>query len=659
MKRLWRYGKVNIVLLLLLAAVSVAACFRFPVSWAFAVSAASFAIAVLCITVSLLNLGKRQKKILTEVSKKLSSAESVALTELKIPVLILSAGETVWYNNAMSESLPSVESYIGKNISQLIGDKCSAELAASGVSEFVNNKHIFKIYASSVINASGNFTVCYLVDVTTEIRYRYKYEQSRPVVAIVAIDNLDELSYIKDSELSAFKSAVQTEIEKWVADSSAIVRRMTGDRYLMIFEERTYNHLIENKFDILESVKQIKSGDIATTLSIGVGRGGSNMSECEELAKQALDMALGRGGDQAAIKMPNNEFKFFGGVNASVQKRTRVRARLIASSLKELIDGSDRVILMGHSFSDLDSLGSCYALYSTVKQLGREAHLIIDRKKTMASSLLQRIETIDENFEVTDPKKLIPYITASTLLIILDTHRAAVLENKELFEACKNVVVIDHHRRSVDYINNAVIFYNEPAASSACEMVTELIQYINPKSLRQLQADALLSGIMLDTKNYVLRTGVRTFEASAFLRERGADPVVVKKLFSESMQCFKMRSQIVASAAVYGKYAIARADIGDDENVRMIAAQAADELLSINDISASFVMCKTGDCINISARSFGVVNVQVIMELLGGGGHRTMAACQIDTTDFSVAQNALTDAIKEFEEMQNTSNKKG
>lgn len=256
MRRLWRYGKVNIILLVLLAAVSATACFRLSVSWAFAVSAAALVIAVFCVTVSILNLGKRQKKILTEVSKKLSSAESVALTELKIPVLILSAGETVWYNNAMSESLPSVESYIGKDISQLIGDKCSEELSSTGVSEFVNNKHIFKIYSSSVINASGNFTVCYLVDVTTEIRYRYKYEQSRPVVAIVAIDNLDELSYVKDSELSAFKSSVQTEIEKWVADSSAIVRRMTGDRYLMIFEEKPITTLLKTSLISLKALSK-------------------------------------------------------------------------------------------------------------------------------------------------------------------------------------------------------------------------------------------------------------------------------------------------------------------------------------------------------------------------------------------------------------------
>ena len=491
--------------------------------------------------------------------------------------------------------------------------------------------------------------IYYLFDITALRKIAHEFAETRPVVALVAIDNVDEITKnARDSEIASFRGSVQQRIEKWFSHINGVCRKLSGDRYMLVLEERSYQKLSQEGFTVLNSVRELKFGDSSATLSIGVGQGGGSLAECEDMAKQALDMALGRGGDQAVVKMSNNEYKFYGGVSGALEKHNKVRARIISNTLKSLILSSSNVILMGHRFADLDSLGSCIAMSGAVSALGRQSYIVMDKEKTMAKSLIERAAVLGVQCNIVSGSEVMPMIDKETLLIVTDVHRPSFLDSPEIYEHCNNVVVIDHHRKSIDFINDAVIFYHETAVSSTCEMITEMLQYMCPKAVGQFEAEALLSGIMLDSRNFVLNTGVRTFEASAFLRNRGADPVTVKKLFAGSMETYKRRAEIVSSAELYDvDCAIAiNTDVGADS--RLASAQAADELLGISGVLGSFVISRYGSEFNISARSFGSMNVQIIMETLGGGGHRTMAACQLSVDSFEDAVLQLKHAIDTY-----------
>ena len=409
--------------------------------------------------------------------------------------------------------------------------------------------------------------------------------------------------------------------------------------------------MISDKFEILDRVRSISSeGKMQATLSIGIGRGGSGLDDSYNMAKQALDMCLGRGGDQAAVKTANG-FDFYGGVSKGVEKRTKVKARIVASALSELIDGCDNVVLMGHRFADLDAIGSCVALATAVRKMGKMSYIAVDEKFNLSKPLIDLLKQRGFDDYFYNPSEVLSVLTKKTLLIVTDTHIKTMLESSEIYDACKAVVVIDHHRKMVGHIDNAVIFYHEQYASSASEMVSELVQYMNKgNTIEQNEAESLLAGIMLDTKNFVMKTGVRTFEAAAYLRKKGADTVQVKKLFADSMESYQRKSQLVSSAKLFQKCAIAVCENADFEDVRIVAAQAADELLSIKNVDASFVMYETKDEVSISGRSMGAVNVQLILEKIGGGGHLTMAGAQIKDVTISQAKEMLFDSINEYYE---------
>ena len=362
-------------------------------------------------------------------------------------------------------------------------------------------------------------------------------------------------------------------------------------------------------------------------------------------------MALGRGGDQAVVKTDNG-YRFFGGVSNGVEKRSRSKTRIIANALQDLIINSDRIFIMGHRFGDLDSVGASCGLAGAVQLLGKEVYIAVDSKKNLASNLIDMVNEATDNRLFISPADAADMIENDDMLIIVDTHNKDYIESVSLYEKARSVVVIDHHRKTVNFIDNAVIFHHEPYASSASEMVTELIQYFDYHSdekIAAFYAEALLAGIMLDTKNFVMRTGVRTFEAAAFLKKVGADTIEVKHLFSNSIDSYRRKTQIVASAKIHNNCAIAAADFESDD-IRLVAPQAADELLNITDVDASFVIYKTSNTVNISARSLGSVNVQLIMEQLGGGGHQTMAAVQLKDTTIKDAARALILTIDEFQE---------
>ena len=648
MKKVWSIGRIFYVLLIMFAVLS--AAIYFAPKYAFSISLAVLGLGLIVVVLSLLGLHKNIGKIIAGVSKGLSKAQSKALSELKIPVLITTElGEIVWYNPAFESGVPDASAMVGKDMESVFGSAFMNDIRSTSSAEIHFEDHIFSVTDSLVETDGAELKIYYLFDITELHNIKEEYIETRPVVAVVAVDNIDEITKnARDSEIASFRGEIQRRIEKWFTKVSGVCRKLSGDRYLVVMEERNYQNLSHDGFSVLDSVRELKFQDSSATLSIGVGLGGETLANCEELANQALEMALGRGGDQVVVKMTNNEYKFYGGLSGAIEKHNKVRARIISTNLKNLIKSSSNVLLMGHRFADLDSFGSCVALASAARFLGKEAYIVMDKEKTMASSLLKRAEALESDINVLSGDEALDYMDEQTLLIITDVHRASFLDAQAVYDHCNNVVVIDHHRKAVDYIDDAVLFYHETAVSSTCEMVAEMLQYMCPKSVGQLEAEALLSGIMLDSRNFVLNTGVRTFEASAFLRNRGADPVTVKKLFSGSMDAYKLRAEIVSSAILYDTDCAIAINDKVDSNTRMASAQAADELLGISGVLGSFVICRYGSEINISARSLGGMNVQLIMEKLGGGGHRTMAACQLEVDSFEQAVAKLKEAIDQY-----------
>ncbi len=573
---------------------------------------------------------------------------SPALERFNLPVIYVSdSDEILWYNKKFELHIKSNDCY-GKNIYDFLGINRES-FSDSGTAEIKFNGKEFSVYSTSVRTDAASVKIFYLVENTNLKRAAREYLAARPVVMIIATDNFSEvMRNCKDSEKTSFRSAIHKEIETWLSDINCIsINR--NDKYVFVLtDERSLNKLTTGKFNILDSVRKLKINNYGgVTLSIGVGRGGKDLSECEYYCRQGLEMAQSRGGDQVAIKSSGNDYKFFGGISAVVERRSTIRARVLSSAIFEMIGAASNVLLMGHKYSDLDCLGSAYALSKVSTALGKQSYIVFDKDKTMAAALYKRIAAEDKKCLFAYGNDLDGIIDDKTLLIVLDTHRAGFLESQEVYSRCRNVIVIDHHRKAVDAIDNAVIFYHETSASSTCEMTAELIQYMASYNPDELVADALLAGIMLDTKNLCLHTGVRTFEASAYLRRCGADPVKVKGLFSDSFSTYSRKSSIVSKAELYGNCAISFDDIEDDIT-RIATSQAADELLNLEKVKASFVMCKITDGINISARSYGEINVQLIMETLGGGGHRNMAACQVASNDFTETAELLKKAIDSY-----------
>ncbi|MFR6184030.1 MAG: DHH family phosphoesterase, partial [Acutalibacteraceae bacterium] len=490
--------------------------------------------------------------------------------------------------------------------------------------------------------------VLYYIDDTQLKKQAEEYQSSRPAVLLVAMDSLDEIAHgLRDSEKAALTGGVEKIIETWSSQFDCVMRKYANSRYMMVVEERALQTMMQQRFNVLDSVRAYTyEGLTGVTLSIGVGRGDS-LRECEDAARQALDMALGRGGDQAAVNT-HGQFTFFGGVSQSVEKQTKVRTRIVASAIAELFEGSDTILIMGHRFADLDALGAAVGVWSAAHFFKKPAYIVMSRGKSLAKALVSQLDESGMRDFIMEPGDALQLLSKRTLLVVVDTHRPDFVEYPPLLEKVKTVIVIDHHRKTVNFIDNAVIFYHEPTASSASEMVTELLPYMSNKPfIDKLQAEALLAGIMLDTRDFVLRTGVHTFEAAAYLRGRGADTVRVKQLFSNSMEDHQLRNAITSNFDTYRGCAIAIADI-ESEDLRIIASQAADEMLNISGIQSSYVLYRTGDIVNISARSMGAMNVQLIMEMLGGGGHQTMAAAQLSNISVSDAKVRLLQVIDQF-----------
>ena len=577
------------------------------------------------------------------------------MEEFPFPISVIDeTGKIMWCNELFNTRLISSNYMEDDNIEQFIPGIDLSELSSLDIIVTEYNGKKFTIYPSKINSDNCELFCLFFVDDTVLKNTAEEYELSKPTVLHVVIDNIEEVSQnYKDSEVAVINGGLERIIESWIAKFPCIMRKVGNGKFFIVAEERGLQEMIEERFKVLDEIRSFLYADkiIGVTLSMGVGRGNS-MLECDESARQSLDMAQSRGGDQVAIKTKGS-YEFFGGISSGVQKRTSTKTRIIASALAELLDSCENVLVMGHCYSDLDSIGAAVGIYSAATTAGKSAKVVLYREKTLADSIIKHIEDRGMGDIFVEPEQAMELITKKTLLVVVDTHRADFLEYRPIYDAIDTVVVIDHHRKTVDYIDNAVIFYNEPAASSASEMVTEILQYITTKTpLAQTPAEALLAGIMLDTRNFVLRTGVRSFEAAAFLRGRGADTLTVKQLFANSMDNYKQRNAIIANSTKYKNCALAIAPDGI-EDIRIVASQVADELLNISGIKSSYVLFRSSDGVNISARSMGEMNVQVIMEKLGGGGHQTMSAAQLKGATMEEAFAKLKEALDIFFENTN------
>lgn len=492
----------------------------------------------------------------------------------------------------------------------------------------------------------------YWMDVTDTEEMRRTLELTRPVVAILMVDNYEDLmKATPEGKRSAVRAMLEEKLSQWSAGSEGMMLKYDRDRYLFVFEEKSFSDFAAKRFDVLDAVREVVAGEgVAATLSIGVGRDADSFETLFKNASVALEMALSRGGDQAVVKDKLN-FEFYGGRSKATEKRTKVKSRVMANALAELIDEAKQVYVMGHSYADMDALGAAAGVCAIVRKRGKKCRIVIDTENNAAHPMLRRLQALPEYqgaFLGGDDAFL--RVQPETLLVVVDTNRPGSVESEPLLDACNRVAVIDHHRRGSSYIDKMALNYHEPYASSASELVTELLQYlIEPGDLLKAESEALLAGIVLDTKNFTNRTGGRTFEAAAYLRRAGADTADVQRMFQSDLQSMISRYDIIRRAELYhGDIAIAALD---QECDRVIAAKAADEMLTLQGVRASFVLYRKDDGIYISARSLGEINVQVLVETLGGGGNSTTAGGQCSGMTVAEAKTTLLRAIdKYFEE---------
>lgn len=646
-KRFWPITPMLLVLLVVMAvmtAITLLIGDHGKLFWVLLVITVTSAIAVLLLNDSVY---RDVSTFLRGMTSELSPQRSSALDKLGTPVAVLGRkGEVVWYNRAFSDQLLAGGEYNGGAIHRINKD-FNIEAMREGKSFRLKwDRNWYDCVPVPMQIASGQGSLVYFHNITELKRTEEKYEASRPTVMIIVFDNEEELLKARESERVRVFSEVDAIINAWADKSAGICWANVRDKSLIIIEEKEAKRLIDERFSILEAAKQISvEGGTPVTLSIGVGRAGTSIEECEAWALQALDMALGRGGDQAVVRSAEG-YSFFGGVSKSSERQSKVRIRMLGASLANMIESCGNCLVMGHRFSDLDAIGSAIGVQAIAKALGKQAYIVTDEETTLATELISYYKKNGSDCFI-DPAHALDIMREDTLLIVVDTHSPNFVESRAVLDRAANIVVIDHHRMMVDHIDNAAIMIQESYASSASEIVSELASNMCERAIGRSEAEGMLAGIMLDTKNFVLRTGVRTFEASAFLKRRGADTVEVKRLFSENFDTYVEKSRLVSNTFFYKNTAISIADDGID-NIRIISSQAADDMLTISGVNASFVLFESDGMINISARSLGKINVQLITEQLGGGGHLTMAGAQLRDVTIDEAVERLKQVIDQM-----------
>ena len=601
-------------------------------------------------------------KEIVEFSSNYSQVQRQLLYELSIPYCLLdNKGNILWMNASMQASI-NRKNDLNKNISTII-----PELSANVFRNFEDFKEIrvafndrdyrveMKRISADIITQGVNIlakdynsslVAMYMFDETDINQYIQKIRDERFVVGLVYIDNYeDALESVDDVRRSLFVGLVDKRVNKYFSAGAAIIRKLEKDKYLVVFRYKFLEKLLADKFSLVEDIKSVKVGNEKTlTLSIAIGTGAADYARNYDIAKAAMDLALGRGGDQAVIK-DGEKIYYYGGKSQQMEKNTRVKVRVKAHALRQILEANDNVLIMGHNLPDIDSFGSALGIYIIAKKFGKEAHIVFGEISSSVRPFMNRFidkeEYPDDMFIKKEEAE--NYLTASTVVIVVDVNRPQRTECPQLLDKCKTIIVFDHHRRSSDTITGAVLSYVDPYASSACEMVTEMIQYVDDGiKLKAFEADALYAGISIDTDGFNSKSGPRTFEAAAFLRRHGADVTRVRKMLRNDMNEYKAIASAVSKSEVYkSAFAITVFDGEGLESPTIGGAKAANQLLDISGIKASFVITQYEDKLYISARSIYEVNVQLVMEKLGGGGHMSIAGAQLTNCTIQQAVNTI------------------
>ena len=591
---------------------------------------------------------KRRQGVLQYIDSVTGSVDTASKSTLinsPLPTLVFrpDTGEIIWSNESFLQLAGVREHLFEMRLSEAVPD-FQVQWLLSGKQESPErvelNNHRFRVYGSLVRSRNRTgvqslVATTYWVETTEADHLREVYEASRPVAAILMLDNYEDLmKACEDTQRSAVLAQIDEKLQTWANAGQGILLKTDRNHYLFLFEEQYFQHFVDEKFSILDTVRAIRVAEnIHPTLSIGIGKDSPSIPELYKNAKLSLEMALSRGGDQAVVRN-QVDFAFYGGRTKATEKRTKVKSRVMANAFRELIADAGEVYIMGHSFADMDAVGAAAGICCVARKRGKQARIVIDREHTAAETLVARLDALPEYSGVfLTPAEAFLQMRADTLLVVVDTNRPDMVENPQLLESCNRVAVIDHHRRAATYIENAAFNFHEPYASSASELVTELLQYlVEPTDLLREEAGALLAGIVLDTKHFTQRTGGRTFEAAAFLRRSGADTAEVQRLFQGDLKDMVTKYDIIRRAEMY-RSNIAVSVVEEPGVDRVAAAQAADDLLTLKGVQASFVIYAAEGAVLMSARSLGEINVQVILEALGGGGNSTTAGARIEDTD--------------------------
>ncbi len=571
-----------------------------------------------------------------------------AAVDLPFPVMLLdNDGRPIFFNDA----------FVARVAEDLTSDELKTLISAldpgkdpSGSVVAVRSRR----YSCLISEIDRGARAVYFIDEDELLRIKDEYESSRAVVMSVSLDTLDrDTSALSHDDYSEILSALERLISGWFGEYGCLIRKYNDSRFVCVAEYKNYLRMAQTKFEILDKVKTFSLGDRRIDASLSVGAAmGKDIAESEKDARLALRMARGRGGDQVAVRF-GDDYEFIGGVSAQSESVGASKARLVLSALGELILASPNVVVMGHTASDFDCIGAAVGLHALCAAMNVPCRIVFDRHTSLSMPLYESFIGRQDQLFV-DFNTALTQISDNTLLIITDNQRVSTLDCREIYERSRRAVIIDHHRMTVDHIENTELFYHEPSCSSTCEMVTELIKLSSvPVSLDTFQSNALLAGIILDTKNFTLRSGPKTFEAAAFLKACGADTVAVKKMFSYSPDQLSKIYSIISSASFFGSYAVAVTDLVD-KNIRLLCSTAADDMLGISGVDASFVIYETDGGCSVSARSWGKVNVQLIMEHLGGGGHQNMAAAFLKDCNIAEGKQKLNTAIDKYEMAQIT-----
>lgn len=606
------------------------------------------------------NKNEENLKNLENLNERFDSLTKQAIFDMPFPLVVTDEkAKILWYNTPFI-NLFNESSVLEGDLENLIGDIDIANILNSEGQRTIPvevNKRFFNIYTNIVENKSekgeGKSVLFYLVDNTAYQNLKDKYTDEFAIVAKVEVDNFDEAISSAPSEIRPLLIAeIDSTISQYFEEYDALVRKSDEDLYLVVMNFKSLRAIKEKRFDILDDLRDLNKGNsIPITLSIGVSSYGLNFKDAYIESDSSLDLALGRGGDQAVVKVDDN-YEFFGGKSKAMEKRNKVKARVIGEALKQLIDRSENVYIMGHKNPDMDAIGAAIGCLRATLNRNKEGFIVLENSNPSIDNLIDRMKEEEAEIyeKVISRETAINRIKHSSLLVLVDNHKPSFTECPELLDKTNQIVVIDHHRRGKEFVDNPVLQYVEPYASSTCELITEMLTYMsNDLNLTHFEADALMSGIVVDTKNFSFQTGVRTFEAASILKRAGANMLKVKALFQDDLDTMVYRAEVIHNTKmIHDNIAVSRFD-KESSNSVLVAAQAADALLDINGIDASFVLTINDGKVHISGRSRGeVVSVQLILEKIGGGGHLNMAGAQLDTTDLDEAEKILVNAIDEY-----------